>query len=91
MYDTANSILSRAPYVSRMIGRPGTHGLYFLQCGNLTLPSCVCPHCYSKIREKTDELKSMLGGDFKVRTIQAYFIMENMVQQANDASLSNEG
>ena len=28
----------------------------------------------------------MLGGDFKVRTIQAYFIMENMVQQANDAS-----
>jgi len=60
-------------------GMPLLKTTHCLECGNLTLPSCVCPHCYSKIREKTDELKSMLGGDFKFRhpAKEVKFVYEN--------------
>jgi len=48
-------------------GRPLLNVTHCLECNNLTLPNCVCPHCYSKVREKTEELKAKLGDDFKYR------------------------
>jgi len=48
-------------------GMPLLNVTHCLECNNLTLPNCVCPHCYSKVREKTEELKAKLGNDFKYR------------------------
>lgn len=46
-------------------GRPLLQVTHCLECGNLTLPNCVCPHCYEKVRETTEKLKEQLGYEFK--------------------------
>jgi len=48
-------------------GMPLLNVTHCLECNNLTLPNCVCPHCYSKVRERTNELKAKLSDDFKFR------------------------
>jgi len=54
---------------SRMskVGRPLLNIAHCLECGKVCLPSMVCPHCYDKVRERTEELKEKLGKEFKHR------------------------
>merc|ERR1712168_282546 len=48
-------------------GRPLLNVHHCLECGNVTLPNCVCPHCYAKVRETTEKLKEKLGEEYKYR------------------------
>jgi len=48
-------------------GTPLLNVKHCLECDNLMYESCVCPHCYGKVRERTEKLKAKLGDDFKYR------------------------